>query len=241
MKFIYKTRKGKRLKNFWYDEYSSYLQAISSSLAEAISCTLKENKVEEDKEGEAKVEEDKKGEEEEKIKECDVRVHFRCLDIKSDNYYHLCTSILGEENYMQPLKWGQLLQSSYETKKPLVASINREYCAESYLKNETKKKDQKKWIDFLTAVPNAYRNAYLKLDRETEQVIKRRPWVTFGITIYKEEYTYLLYLMDFFRIDDVISDFFHQFEFYIPIDYEDFANYIINGREGVKNKNETGE
>ena len=148
---------------------------------------------------------------------------------------------MGEENYMQSLKWGQLLQSSYETKKPLVASINREYCAESYLKNETKEKDQKKWIDFLTAVPNAYRNAYLELDRETEQVIKRRPWVTFGITIYKEEYTYLLYLMDFFRIDDVISDFFHQFEFYIPIDYEDFANYIIKGKEGVKNKNETGK
>lgn len=101
---------------------------------------------------------------------------------------------------MQSLKWGQLLQSSYETKKPLVASINREYCAESYLKNETKEKDQKKWIDFLTAVPNAYRNAYLELDRETEQVIKRRPWVTFGITIYKEEYTYLLYLMDFFAL-----------------------------------------
>lgn len=235
VKFIYKTRKGKRLKNFWYDEYSGYLQAICSSLANAISCTLKENKVEEDKEGETE------GEEEEKIKECDVRVHFRCLDLESDNYYHLCTSILGEENYMQSLKWGQLLQSSYETKKPLVASINREYCAESYLKNETKEKDQKKWIDFLTAVPNAYRNAYLELDRETEQVIKRRPWVTFGITIYKEEYTYLLYLMDFFRIDDVISDFFHQFEFYIPIDYEDFANYIIKGKEGVKNKNETGK
>lgn len=168
---------------------------------------MKENKVEEDKEGETK------GEEEEKIKECDVRVHFRCLDLESDNYYHLCTSILGEENYMQSLKWGQLLQSSYETKKPLVASINREYCAESYLKNETKEKDQKKWIDFLTAVPNAYRNAYLELDRETEQVIKRRPWVTFGITIYKEEYTYLLYLMDFFALMMLFQTFFINLNF----------------------------
>ena len=33
----------------------------------------------------------------------------------------------------------------------------------------------------------------------------------------------------------------NQFEFYIPIDYEDFANYIIKGKEGVKNKNETGK
>ena len=42
------------------------------------------------------------------------------------------------------------------------------------------------------------------------------------------------------KIED-ISDFFHQFEFYIPIDYEDFANYIIKRKEGVKNKNETGK
>ncbi len=60
VKFIYKNSEGEKVKNFWYDEYSGYLQAICSSLANAISCTLKENKVEEDKEGETEGEEEEK-------------------------------------------------------------------------------------------------------------------------------------------------------------------------------------
>lgn len=152
------------------------------------------------------------------LKKSEVRVHFRQLDVKNDSYIQNC--IYGkdfEEYQMKPKKWGELLEKSYEAKRPLVASVNSMSCEQSLITNTEKTDAEKKWIDFITAIPDFAGNHYIQKDEKTGEIIKARPMLTFGITVYEEADRALLYMLDYLRIDKTIGKLIYNFLYYFPI------------------------
>lgn len=165
--------------------------------------------------------------------DCIVRTHFRYLNEENDGYSQLCIGAEEFVNYkMEDKKWGELLQETYKAKSPLIASVNREYCEESYINNSKKKESnsQKRWIDFLTLIPQIEGNDNITRNERTGEVIDEKPLITFGITIYDEFDRILLYVLDYLKIDKVISSCIQEFRYYMPVDIKEFISYV-NMRE----------
>ena len=150
-----------------------------------------------------------------------VRVHFRAYNVEKDWYEQLCIgdSSIWAEYEMKKQKWGELLKESYIANHSLVASINKRYCEESYSQNKKKKNDKRdyKWTDFLTSIPRFLQNRYIKYDARTQNILKERPWLTFGITVYDQRSSKMLYILDYLDINAVISDCIIEFYSYMPI------------------------
>lgn len=167
----------------------------------------------------------------------EIRVHFRGLEAETDEYYQINLAGDGFENYhMDCLKWGELLEEAFEAECPLIASVNSRYCPESYeknrLKNEKKtgRRRKRKWYNFMTVIPRFKNNIYEKeIDPEGE-IIEKRPFLSFGITIYREEDNFLLYIADYFRIDKVIGEMIDEFLRYFPVDLKDYLDKTIKNR-----------
>ena len=159
---------------------------------------------------------------------CTVRVHFRGYNIETDEYETLCLGDpLNWPNYqMKKQKWGELLEEAYKVKHSLVASINQRYCYESYKVNDQKKEDVYKWVDFMTYIPDFRENDYVEHDTKTDEIVKRRPWITFGITVYDKESSNMLYILDYLKIGQIITDCFKEFKVYMPINME----RLVQGR-----------
>ena len=158
--------------------------------------------------------------------ELKLRVHFRYRrGYKSDKYSQLCLYGKDFNNYtMRDLEWGELLEKAYEVKQPLIASVNKKYCGESFERNE--KKSDIHWRDFITAVPKFQKNYLVIREMLTEKIRINRPWLTFGVTVYREEDRRVLYILDYLRIDEVIGNAIKDFLYYFPINISRYVQSL---------------
>ena len=90
----------------------------------------------------------------------------------------------------------------------MVARVNKSYCAKSYQINNDKEKEEYKWEDFMTYIPEFVGNDYIEYDSETGEIVKQRPWITFGITVYASKSSNMLYILDFLKIGQIITEMF---------------------------------
>ena len=153
-----------------------------------------------------------------------IRVHFRIWDGDDTNIKYIPLVISGESdaNRMKIQDWNELLQESYKIKKSLIASVNEKNCINSFQTNEKKNDEKEKWKDFLTAIPDFQGNIVKRTDIVTGKTVLDIPYITFGITIYKEEDRRLLYILDYIKINEIIRDAIEDFLFYFPVDLEEF-------------------
>ena len=166
-----------------------------------------------------------------------VRTHFRYLNINEDRYYQNCIFGVDFENYiMKPKKYGELIEKAFESKRPLIASVNSIYCKQSMEANKKKENDQRKWVDFITVIPEEYNNYYIKKNEKTGNKIKERPILTFGITVYEEQDQNLLYIFDYLRIDKMLGELLHNFLYYIPVNLLKYVNRMA-GKAGMYDNN----
>lgn len=169
-----------------------------------------------------------------------IRVHFRIWNLEEDyTQLAMADSKMAEEGIQIKVQtWKELLKEAFEAEHPLVASINKEYCNESFEKNKGKDDESRKWKDFLTAIPFFDGNVYIEKDDMIGSIKKKRPYLTFGITIYDDEDRKLLYELDYIRIDEIIKELINDFVFYMPINMREFAEYKKNMKQKKKQKGE---
>lgn len=197
------------------DEFSNYLTAICLILHKAIQ----------------------------RIKETALfRTHFRYWKMaeadkekrnpEDDQYIQLSLYGAGLKDHpVRPLKWGELIEESYLKRLPLIASVNARYCAESMQSNKNKKEVEKKWMDFITAIPQFEKNNYIEKNIIDEEVQFARPLLTFGVTVYRETDRDILYMLDYLQIDKFIGRQINKFLHYFPIDIAEFIKWLKNKEE----------
>lgn len=195
----------------------SYMQDICSRLSNLLEESLKKIKK-------------FPSEEEDKELSYIVRVHFRAYNVKNEQYEQLC---LGDSSKwmsyrMKSQEWGELLEEAYKIKHSLVASINQRYCRKSFETNQKKSKEESKWADFMTYIPDFRENDYTVYDTKTDELVKKRPWITFGITVYDKKSSQMLYILDYLKIGQIITECFKEFKVYMPIDMKKFVEEKLN-------------
>lgn len=82
----------------------------------------------------------------------------------------------------------------------------------------------------MTLIPQIEGNDDIIRNERTGEVIDEKPLITFGITIYDEFDRILLYVLDYLKIDKVISGCIQEFRYYMPVDIKEFISYV-NMRE----------
>lgn len=198
------------------DQFMAYLQVICSELSKLLEDSL--NDFIRIENGEIKSNN--------QLAAKTVRVHFRGYNENEDCYEQICVDNSGiwEQYKMKVQKWGELLRESYKAGHSLVASINRKYCIDSYDQNNKKKQVQGvyQWTDFLTSIPEFLGSRYIQYDTKTQNILKERPWLSFGITVYDQQSSKMLYILDYLNINKVISDCIIEFSSYMPINIEKF-------------------
>lgn len=137
-----------------------------------------------------------------KIEEGDiVRFHFRSLaNLRSRIYIKLCASFLKEKHSIEDhelsdIKYGELIEAAFKTKKALIYTVNEDLC---------KNKLKEKWTNFLTIVPVFDGNNYER--KYGEGITEEFPYITFGVTTNSEKFDELLYCMDYFSINEMLED-----------------------------------
>lgn len=156
-----------------------------------------------------------------------IRFHFRYLADKSTlTYSTLCTSFSlaeeeeGEEeekNRPTDIKYCDLLEAAFnaENTECLIYSVNKDIC-----KNSLKEK----WNDFITVVPKFKENIYVKPVGKFRE--KEYPYITFGVTISDSEHRTVLHCMDFYHIDEYISEFVQQYIRVFQVDLGKFVTWL---------------
>lgn len=159
--------------------------------------------------------------------ETNLRVHFRCYEKKNDKYYKLCqsSSIDGETGpNISTIQWGGLIEKSYELQKPLIYSIN---CRHNSLYPV-------RWDDFMTVVPLFFKNIQEFRNKKHKKV--KRPIITFGISMqndnYKSELSEILYILEYLKIDQVVTETLDDFVEQFSIDFTNYVYYFDKKLEG---------
>lgn len=125
-----------------------------------------------------------------------------------EKYKHFCVAPYSMPSDYLPkdIPWkGSLIQAAFESNRSLIFQNNIE---NSVLPNNH-------WNNFITIIPKFSQNII-----QTNQ--GRRPLITFGLSIAKEEYNYMLYLLEFFKIENVLGNIFESFLRSFPIDLESY-------------------
>ena len=157
----------------------------------------------------------------------DLRVHFRKLYFEENKsvYKKLSVDCSNGRNGigMRPIN-GELIMAAFETATPLIASVNKSICRESI--NDNKKKTDKNqiWSDFITMIPQFTGNEVKYRDDKNNW--KSIPWITFGVTIYSCIDKSLLYLMDYYRFDKLVTESIDEFLWFFPVVRESFDKYV---------------
>lgn len=153
-----------------------------------------------------------------------VRFHFRYLaDKATSTYSTLCSSFSvfdkneEEANLPSDIKYGDLLEAAFvnPTSGCLIYSVNESLCT-------NKLKD--KWEDFITIVPKFEKNIYQK--KVGKFTTKQYPLLTFGVTINDLEYKKLLQCMDFYSVDQYISDLLQRYLNVFMLDLDIFISWL---------------
>lgn len=164
-----------------------------------------------------------------KIEEGDiVRFHFRYLaDRNTFLYSRLCVSfpeqIDPSEHEPSEMKYGDLIEAAYKTRRNLIYSVNKCFC---------KNKLKDKWSNFLTVVPLFEGNDFQRKYADT--VSKPYPFITFGVTVNSEKFNSLLYCMDYFFINKMLEEIINT---YIRIFKIDIDRFCVWARNELKKEN----
>ena len=75
----------------------------------------------------------------------------------------------------------------------------------------------------MTYIPEFVGNDYIEYENETGKIEKQRSWITFGITVYASKSSNMLYILDFLKIGQIITECFQEFKGYMPIEMEKFV------------------
>lgn len=116
---------------------------------------------------------------------------------------------------LSDMEWGQLIKDAYETKRPLIYSINPENVNKTTV-----------WTDFLTAIPSFFENNF-KLENNLNNKEKTFPFLTFGVSINSESLKEVLYCFDYYRIDLLLGFLIRRYIHAIEIDLKNFVNSDI--------------
>lgn len=163
-----------------------------------------------------------------KEKNIKLRTHFRAWKKDTDEYVPIVLFPNYESvsnHQMTPLKWGELLEEAYKKKAPLIASVNRMYCQKSLKKNDKNPEDAR-WVDFITCIPKCVKNNYVEMDETTQEVKEKRPYLTFGVTVYDEKSRDILYILDYLKIDWFIGRQIAKFLECCPISLNEYVKSI---------------
>lgn len=167
-----------------------------------------------------------------------LRIHFRywkpaeneSIQNYMDNDSYIQLSLYGKgypDHSIRELSWGQLIKEAYLEGKPLIASVNSDFCQESVDNNDKKDENlRNKWKDFITAIPRFEKNDYIIKNVVSEKISFSRPLLTFGITVYREEDREILYMLDYLQIDRFIGRQINKFLHYFPIDITECIRLI---------------
>lgn len=123
-----------------------------------------------------------------------------------EKYKYFCVApyTMPEDYFPTDIPWkGSLIQAAFESNRSLIFQNNID---SSILPN-------KRWKNFITIIPKFSQNII-----QTNQ--GQRPLLTFGLSIAKEEYNYMLYLLEFFKMENVLGNIFESFLRSFPIDLE---------------------
>lgn len=128
-----------------------------------------------------------------------IRVQFRVYDKDKKAHvgltnYTLC-GVQGIQNgEITPVKWGEgLIQPSYERKKPLFFSLNKEFISE-------KRIEKTKWTDYFTYSPSIHCNQYSIRNHDV-------PSITFGISSNCNNCRLFFEILSLIPMQTVIDDF----------------------------------
>lgn len=157
-----------------------------------------------------------------------IRFHFRyCSNYEKRNelkdeeliYSKLCLTYWPNTDSQKIRKlsdrhWGELIEAAYKAKQPLIFSANPEYCTTST-----------EWKDFITIIPDLPENDFYILRQHVEE---GRPFLTFGASIYVREYKNILYCLDYYRFDKILSTLLQRYISRIPISMEKFILFAKN-------------
>lgn len=157
-----------------------------------------------------------------------IRFHFRyCSNYEKKNelndqeliYSKLCLTYWPNIDSQKIKKlsdryWGELIEAAYKSKNPLICSANPGYCTVST-----------KWEDFITIIPDLPENDFYVLRQHIEE---GRPFLTFGASIKAKEYKSILYCLDYYRFDRILSTLLQRYISRIPISMEKFVLFAKN-------------
>ena len=156
-----------------------------------------------------------------------MRVHFRKLYFEENKsvYKKLSVDCSNGRNGigMRPIN-GELIMAAFETATPLIASVNKSICRESINDNNKKTDKNQIWSDFITMIPQFTGNEVKYRDDKNNW--KSIPWITFGVTIYSCIDKSLLYLMDYYRFDKLVTESIDEFLWCFPVARESFDKYV---------------
>ena len=146
-----------------------------------------------------------------------VRFHFRYLaDRNTFLYLKLCTSFPDQidpsEHEPSEIKFGELIEAAYKSRKSLIYSVNKSFC---------KKKLKDKWTNFLTVIPLFEENNFKR--KYADSLFKNYPFITFGVTINSEKFNKLLYCMDYFSINKMLEEVISTYIRIFRIDMDKFC------------------
>lgn len=144
-----------------------------------------------------------------------VRVHFRFLDMDSNIYKKLCCYSIEEQHTdLSTLKYGELLEQSYKSKRGLIYSVNRRF---------TKRNLKERWENFITIVPVFKENVHCN----------KYPYLTFGVTISDVAYNDILYCMDYFSMNNLLGDILADYVKQFQINLEAFCQWAAKEIEST--------
>lgn len=148
-----------------------------------------------------------------------IRFHFRFLSDKNTLTYPCFCSYMGQKhphshNDVSEMKYGDLLQKSFENKCSLIYSLNRSLCQKAITD---------KWKNFITIVPTMSKNTYSRKNWKNK---KEYPYLTFAVTISSEKYNWLLYCLDFFEFSKVLDEIIGRYVDKYQINLSDFCKWL---------------
>lgn len=164
-----------------------------------------------------------------------IRIHFRYLmkplDICEDNpdvrYKSLCCEVYprNEDNIFEPsvMEFSDLLKESFESGRSLVYSANKSMAEKKPLSS--------KWNNFITVVPEFDTNCCEIGIGVGTHPLCRYPYLTFGITCSKNSLDDILYCMDIFEFNTILSNILRKYVGIFKIDLKDFCEWVPSWSE----------
>ena len=176
---------------YFFKTFSTFMQALCMHVINDL-CNLKSSKL--------------------SISSNELRFHARyyfCDESHKECYKQFCVAQNSgntDKTLYKPkdIPWeNSLIQAAFVSQKSLIYQNNTRYAVAP----------EKRWSNFITIVPSFEKNF-----KKTEMGV--RPLLTFGLSCAKKEYDILLYLLEFFKIENLLGNIMDSFLRSFPINLE---------------------